>query len=250
MSEPPGKWASAFLALAMHAVLAAFLFFGVRWQTKPPEIVSVDLVRAVPPTPTFEPPPPEAVKPEPEPPPPKLEPKPEPRPEPPKPEIAVREKPKKAEPKPEPKKVEAKKPEPTPDPMKDKLARESKRIEQQRAFDAAARELETIKDAKAKAAAATARNSALNAWLDRIRGKVRGNIVLPPNLSGNPEASFEINQLPSGEILSVRLRSSSGNPALDTAIERAILKSSPLPKPEVPEIFERSLTLVVRPLEN
>ncbi|MSQ74007.1 MAG: TonB C-terminal domain-containing protein, partial [Betaproteobacteria bacterium] len=37
--------------------------------------------------------------------------------------------------------------------------------------------------------------------------------------------------------------------ALDDAIERAILKSSPLPKPDRPELFTRNFELRYRPLD-
>ncbi len=84
----------------------------------------------------------------------------------------------------------------------------------------------------------------------KIRGKVRGNIVLPPNIQGNPEAIFEVNQLPSGEVLEVRLKRSSGNPVLDAAIERAIRKSSPLPKPDDPALFQRTLEIKYKPFEE
>jgi len=56
-------------------------------------------------------------------------------------------------------------------------------------------------------------------------------------------------QLPTGEVLSVRLRKSSGHKQLDEAIERAILKSSPLPKPDRAELFMRSFELKYRPLD-
>jgi len=50
-------------------------------------------------------------------------------------------------------------------------------------------------------------------------------------------------------VLAVRLRKSSGFKSYDEALERAILKSSPLPKPDRPELFERSLELKFRPLD-
>ena len=79
---------------------------------------------------------------------------------------------------------------------------------------------------------------------------MRGNIVLPPNIQGNPEAIFEVNQLPSGDVLDVRLKRSSGNPSLDAAIERAILRSSPLPKPDDPAMYQRTLEIKYRPIEE
>ncbi|MCF8173981.1 MAG: TonB C-terminal domain-containing protein [Burkholderiaceae bacterium] len=248
-SDPPflppankaGKRISIALAIAVHLLLAGFLFYGVRWQTKATDVVEVDLVRAtpqpvaVPPAPTLEPPP----KPEPKPIP-KPEPKPEPKPAPPppKPDIVVKEKEK---PKPPPK-VE---PKPRVDPFKEQLKREEEQLTQRKKTDSAEQELKALIDAQAS----SARNKALADYLGRIRGKIRGNIILPPEVKGNPETVFNVTQLPSGDIVTVRLKQSSGNPALDAAIERAILKSSPLPKPGQADLFQRSLELRFRPLD-
>lgn len=253
LSKPvtaPGKRISIALAIAVHAALAVFLIYGVQWQTKSLDTVEVELVRAAPSPPAAVPPPP-TIAPEPEPKPaPRPEPKPEPKPKPappPKPDIALKDKekpkpPKKEAPKPEVKETPA----PRPDPMLAQLQEESKRIQERKVLDAASRELELAKAAQA----ASARSKAMTDWLARIRGKIRGNIVLPPEIKGNPEAIFDVTQLPSGEILGVRLKKSSGIPALDAAIERAILKSSPLPKPEQGELFQRSLDLRYRPLDD
>lgn len=252
----PGKWISAALAIGMHMLLAILLFYGVRWQTPTPVAVEVELVRAlptpepaVPPAPTIEPP--AEPEPAPEPQKPVVKAEPVPLPPPPKPEIAVKEKPKKPEPPPKPVKEPA--PAPVterPDPMKARLARESQRIQQQQAANEAANELDKVKQAQANAQVATARARDIDKWLTAIRGKIRGNIVLPPAVPGNPEAIFDVTQLPTGEIIAARLQQSSGNTALDLAIERAILKSSPLPKPEKAELFSRTLELKFRPLEN
>ena len=86
--------------------------------------------------------------------------------------------------------------------------------------------------------------------MNKIKGKIKGNLMLPPDIRGNPEAVFDVIQLPSGEILSVKLKKSSGHAAYDSAIERAILKSSPLPKPEQGDLFSRALELKFRPLEE
>ena len=115
--------------------------------------------------------------------------------------------------------------------------------------DQADRELAQLKEAKA-AQAGAARKKAEADYVSRIRGKIRGNIVMPPEMKGNPEAVFEVTQLPSGEVLSVKLARSSGNPAWDAATERAILKSSPLPKPDQADLFQRNLKLTFRPVED
>jgi len=248
--KAPGKRISFALAVLMHVVLAILIIYGIHWQTQKPEVVEVDLVRAVPPTPTSAPEPNPEPKPEPKP---ELkpEPKPQPKPEPPKaapkppskPDIAQKEKPK-PPPKPEPK------PEPPKDPFKEQMERELKETEKRKAADAAAREAaQELANLKAQQAS-SAKANALADYIAKIKGKVRGNIVLPGDIKGNPEAVFEVTQLPSGEVLNVKLKKSSGNPAWDNATERAILKSSPLPKPAQSELFSRTLELRFRPLDE
>jgi colicin import membrane protein len=240
----PGKVPSVVLAVAVHLLLAAFLFFGVRWQSRQPEAVMVELWNS-PPAPAVEqvvtrpePPPKPEVKPEIKP-----EPKVEKAVEPPKPDIALE---KKKEPlkKPEPpKKTEpAKKSEP-----KLNLDR-NKDIRAQLESETAALEKTRILDQMKREGAALAA-SANAAYIGKLKGKIRSNVVLPPDIPGNPEAIFDVVQLPTGEVMSVRLRKSSGHKAYDAAVERAILKSSPLPRPDRPEQFQRSLEIKFKPLD-
>ena len=247
--EPGRKYALTFTIL-VHAGLLAFLFFGVQWKRSQPDVVEVELFSSRP-TPAVQalalPPPPPEVMPEPKPEPvPKAEPKPEPPP-PKKPDIAVKEE--KKPPKPEPKKQEPKpeaKPEPKAPDFSEMLKRE--------AAERSPRPNNSQQMAKAAAAEAEQRAAAgkkgLLDYAAKIRDKVRGNIVLPPNIQGNPEAVFEVNQLPSDEVLDVKLRRSSGSSSLDAAIERAIRKSSPLPKPDDPALFQRTLEIKYKPFEE
>jgi colicin import membrane protein len=225
------------LSALVHIVLATVLFLGVRVQSHAPHTVEVDLVEAPPPPPPVEAPKPEPVKVEP--------PKPEPRVE--KPQIVIPDKPK---PKPKPK-AEAK---PKADPdfqkrLREQVAQEQKALDQQRQ-ERELRELLARQQADAARAAASARAKALNEYIAKIQAKVRGNWILPQGLTGNPEAVFDVVQLPTGEVLSARLVKSSGNAAYDQAVERAILKSSPLPLPASRELFARELKLTFRPQDR
>jgi len=232
------------LAFAVHAVLLAVMFFGVRMQNRPGDTVTVELWEAPPP------PPPAPVVEAPKPPPPKVEaPKPEPEPEVKKPEIVEKAPPPKPKPKPKP---EAKPAPPKDDIekilMREQVAMESRKLDEERKrADEARRKADS--ERTARQLAASARDKALADYVNRIRAKVRQNWILPQDVQGNPEAIFSVVQLPTGEVLSVKLRKSSGNPSLDAAIERAILKSSPLPLPEPRSLFDRQLELVFRPLD-
>jgi colicin import membrane protein len=240
----PGYGRSFALAFAIHAVLIAVMFFGVRMQSYKPETVSVELWEPPPPpvqAPVVEPPKP-APKVEPEPP------KPEPKIE--KPQIVEKPAPKpKAEPKPRPK--------PPPPVAKAKPAPRDLELEK-RAREELAREQTDFRERQAKAQArdqaareqASARDRAMAAWVSKIRNKIRSNINLPPDLAGNPEAIFDVALLPTGEVLTARMRKSSGHPGYDDAVYRAILKSSPLPKPEPVSLFERQLELRFRPQDQ
>lgn len=248
--DEPGLGRAAALAAGVHILLVVLLVFGVNWQNRPPEVVSVELWEP-PPPPAAEapriapaPPPPVEAKPEPpvvEPqiverpapkatpkPPPKVEPKPAPRAAP------------KAEPKAPPKAAPIAPPD---DAFRKRMLEEAAR--EQMTLNAQ-RERDRIRD-QLNQEANQAREKALATWVDKIRIKVRSNVVAPPDVKGNPEAEFEIVQLPTGEVISVKQRKSSGNRTLDEAIERAILKSSPLPKPDRPELFQRTITLKYRP---
>ena len=223
----PGRRISIALAVGVHLVLAALLIYGIHWQTKVNNVVEVELVRQTP-APVIEP----RVEPKPEP---RPEPKPQPKPEPPpptKPDIVVKAPPK---PKDEPK--------PKFDPFKQQLAEEEKRLAMDRQITAEQQQLAKQQQAQA----ASARSKAIAAYSDRIRAKIRGNIVMPPGLKGNPEALVLVTQLPTGEVLDAKLVISSGYEAYDDAVLRAILKSSPLPKPDSSSLFSRDLKLTFRP---
>ena len=62
-----------------------------------------------------------------------------------------------------------------------------------------------------------------------MRSKIPQSIASA--VTGNPEVVFEVSLLPGLEVGSVRLTKSSGNPAYDEAVERAIKAASPLPAP-------------------
>jgi colicin import membrane protein len=77
-----------------------------------------------------------------------------------------------------------------------------------------------------------------------ITAKVKGNTSYAGSLDepGNPTATFRVEQLPTGEIISVKMIKSSGVPSFDDAVEKGINKSSPLPKKKDGTV-ERSLVI-------
>ena len=226
-ADEPGGAAPAALSLLVHGVLFAVLVFGLRWQSKHPDAVVAELWTELP---AFEPPAPKAEA--------KPEVKPQPRPEPKieqkasKPDIAL-EREKKAKKKEEP-------------PLKFDT---TQRIREQLAQEQQALSRSREKQEALKQFVPPAASVGDHRYIEKIRARIWSNIIPPSDLKGNPEAIFDVVQLPTGEVLSARLRKSSGNKDYDDAVERAILKSSPLPKPDRPDQFQRELTLKFRPRE-
>lgn len=227
--EEPGGVAPAALSALVHLVLLAVLVFGLHWQSKHPDAVEVELWSQLP---EFQPP----VEPKPEP---KAQPKPEVKPPPKleqkaaKPDIAIERE----------KKAQKKKEEPplkfdTTSRIREQLAQEQKALQ--------ARERQDALKQFVQPAAAPSPDAG---YVDKIRSKIKSNVVLPSDIKGNPEAIFDVIQLPTGEVFSVKLIKSSGHKLYDEAVERAILKSSPLPKPDRPEQFQRELQLKFKPQE-
>lgn len=247
----PGGAASAVLAVTVHLLFALVLVFGLRWTNRPPENISVELWDQ-PVTQKVEPQPVQEVKPEPrppEPPPvPKVEPKAEPKPVPPPPpvqkapakaDIAI-EREKKAPPK-------AKPEEPKPKDLRIDL---DKQLKEQLAREMGAvvrPQVPPVQPAPAQAAAgANAKQFA--DYVAKIAAQIKSRQgPFPPDLVGNPEVLFEVVQLPTGEVMSVKMTKSSGNRAYDEVVERAIYKASPLPRPDRPDLFQRELRLHFRP---
>jgi colicin import membrane protein len=278
-----GRWPALLLAIAVNLAFIGVLFFSVRWQSRQAAPVTAELygppkttvaeapARQAPPPPPEAvrppepPPPPPAAKPEPAPPPPKALPKPEPQAEKPDPHAAeIARKAKAEEERKAKEQAERERKEREKKEAEKREADRKKQDEQKKLAEARDRQAREAADLKAQAerervardaqqkateAETAARSRAEADYIRRIQAKVKGNVTLPPDLAGNPEAVFEVVQLPTGEIIDAVLRKSSGVRAYDEAVQRAIQKSSPLPRPDRPELFQRSLTLKFRPLD-
>ena len=246
---PPGRdWRAIALAVLMHVLLGTLLFFGVRWQSSTPAVIEAELWSALPQT--------AAPAPAPIPPPPKVEaPRPPPKvveePPPIKPDIAIKEPvktepPRKREPPKDvvktPPKMEPVPPKAIPKPPVEAPPRPPSDLAN---LLASAGTPSTGKDAQ------TSGPKGDPGYEGAIKTKIRSNLrfPVPADLQGNPVATFEITQLPSGEIDNKKMTKSSGLPAYDAAIERAIEASSPLPKRKDGSV-ERRLTLEFKLLEK
>jgi TonB family protein len=82
-----------------------------------------------------------------------------------------------------------------------------------------------------------------------IRPKVTRSWLRPPSTTSNDSCRLHIRLLPGGEVESVEVIQSSGNPEFDRFAEAAARRASPLPWPSDPMVAEhlRSFTLTFKP---
>lgn len=105
-------------------------------------------------------------------------------------------------------------------------------------------------DKQAVSAKAAANAGVVGDYINKIQARIRGNVNKTLCGEGNPELKFDIGLLPTGQLSgSPKLVKSSGSPACDEAVERAIMASEPLPLPADSSLFSqfRSLKLKFRP---
>jgi len=90
----------------------------------------------------------------------------------------------------------------------------------------------------------TARNSAeMAAYQFAIAQKIRRNWAVPGSAGPETKCSVRVTQLPNGDVVGVNIISCNGDDIVRRSVEAAIRKSSPLPQPENPDLFDRNLTL-------
>jgi len=123
-----------------------------------------------------------------------------------------------------------------------KAAAERERAEQERA----ARELERQLAEEERLLAATD-SGALAEYVGLIRQKVTRNWIRPPGAGAGLECEVLVTQIPGGEVAAVRVDRCNADDAVRRSIEAAVLRSSPLPLPADPALFERNLRFTFKP---
>jgi colicin import membrane protein len=240
----PHRVPAGVLALVVHSVFFALLYFGFNWnrQVLSTPSMSVELWSSLPEAAAAQPaaakvevvvPPqpqerivePDIVMPE-------------------KKKVAI--KPVEAKPekmKPVPKTAEAVKPKPEEKKPAEQNA-DAQNADKQAALDQAERARQDEQ--------AAAIGKVVDEYKAKIHDKVRRNVVNPPGVAKDTRAEFLVTLLPGGAVLKADLIKTSGNAAYDDAVERAILKSDPLPVPPDVQLFNRfrELDLVFKPETN
>jgi len=222
----PGAASALALALLVHGLLLLALTWGVSWQHDTPRLdVQAELWASVPQhtaAPAQSEPPPPVVA---------------PRSAPPKVDIPIaQEKPKPArrteKPLPPPPKPPPPKPAPPkPAPPKPQRVPDDARLEQLRQQNLARIAGLAGATAPPNARGTATQSAGLSAsYKDRLRARIRPQVVFSEPVSGNPLAEVEVVVAADGRILSGRLLKRSGVPGWDEAVLRGIEKTGVLPR--------------------
>jgi colicin import membrane protein len=259
--QESGNWSAIMLAALMHAVLFAFLWIGIRWQSQTPVTVEAEVwnLQSREAAPKLQPQPEtNAVVPEP---------KAEKEPQVEKPDIAVEQEKKRKE-------KEARQEEERAVRLREKqalleqekaeaLAKKKDLAKKKRMQEVADEKLaEKFREEEMKRMTGGSGNSGEApksqgiqgdpTYATKIRQKIRSNTVfiVPKDLQGNPSVEFEVKLFPDGSLRGgLRKIKSSGVPGFDEAVQRAIELSQPFP-PDKSGAIPSSFMVIHQPKDN
>jgi len=89
----------------------------------------------------------------------------------------------------------------------------------------------------------------LNQYIGLIQQQVVRNWNRPPSARSGLECQVKVAQTPAGVVLSVQVVTCNGDAAVKQSIEAAVMRSSPLPPPPDPRLYERNLLFVFKPAD-
>ena len=139
----------------------------------------------------------------------------------------------------------------------ERVAQERREREQreQRERDAAAaarRQAETEAELQRALTAENERRAAeeaglLDQYVRMIENQIERNWIPPATARAGLECVVNVVQIPSGDVIDVRVGRCNGDDAVVRSIEAAVRRASPLPKPPSMAVFERNLNVTFRP---
>lgn len=87
-------------------------------------------------------------------------------------------------------------------------------------------------------------------YVRAIQAHVEQRWFEPPGLAAGLSCTIYVTQIPGGDVVGTRFGTCNGNAAVRQSIENAVRNASPLPPPPQPALFEREVELVFTPKES
>ena len=88
---------------------------------------------------------------------------------------------------------------------------------------------------------------AMDQYIRLIENRIQQNWIPPASAQAGIQCVVHLTQIPSGDVVDVRIGQCNGDEAVVRSIEAAVLRSSPLPRPSIPSLFDRNLEVLFRP---
>ncbi len=138
------------------------------------------------------------------------------------------------------------------------LKKEEEELERRRRAEEEQRRKQAEKELQAKLALEQQRLEAekerkargvVEQYVGLITQKVERNWLRPGNIKEGLSCEVMVRLIPGGEVVSVQITQSSGDPVFDRSVERAVRKASPLPLPDDSSMFPyfRELKFIFKP---
>ena len=127
----------------------------------------------------------------------------------------------------------------------ERLAREAEEQRQRAESEAELQRVLAVEDERRRAE----QSGQLDQYISLIMNRITQNWIRPATAQPGLECEVRVIQIPSGEIVAVDVRVDrcNGDVAVIRSIEAAVFKSSPLPLPPVPSLFDRTLNVIFAP---
>ncbi len=125
----------------------------------------------------------------------------------------------------------------------ERLAREAEEARQRAEMEAELQRVLAQEDERRRAE----ESGLLDRYIRLIVNRIEQNWIRPASAQPGLECEVRVTQIPSGDIVDVQVGRCNGDAAVIRSIEAAVLNSSPLPRPPVDALFERSLNVVFTP---
>ena len=129
-------------------------------------------------------------------------------------------------------------------------AKRKQQAEQRRAEQALQQQL-AAEQQQRQAAQAQIAQATVDRYVTMIKQQVQSNWLRPATVPKGLSCTVLVHLIPSGDVVSVQIVKSSGNPVFDRSVEIAVRRASPLPLPADPTLFDRfrELQFVFNPEE-
>jgi len=125
-------------------------------------------------------------------------------------------------------------------------AKQKAEAEQRRKAELAAL-MAAEENAAANAAAAARRKGQNDAYIAAIRAKVERTWLKPSSAQPGMSCEVHVTQMPDGMVMDVRVEKCTGDELFKRSVISAVEKSSPLPAPPDPSLFDRQLVFNFKP---